>query len=107
MIKTRKVKNFIDGEFLADAACLCWEHMVTVTDNINSLVNDWSAIFSASVEKHTPLREMCVSEKYCPWINRDLKNLMRTRDRLKTAAVKTKSTIIMDSYRQVRNWVNM
>ena len=107
MIKTRKMKNFLEGEFLADVACVCWEHVVTVTDNINSLVNDWSTIFSALIEKHAPLKEMRVSEKYCPWINRDLKNLMRTRDRLKTAAVKRKSPIIIGSYRQVRNRVNM
>ena len=49
---------------------------------------------------------MRVSEKYCPWIDRDLKNLMRTRDKLKTAALKNKSPIIMDSYRHVRNRVN-
>ena len=64
MITTRKVNNFIEGEFLADIACVCWEHVVTITDNINSLVNDWSAIFSALIEKHVPLREMPVSENY-------------------------------------------
>ena len=40
MIKARKMKNFIEDDSLADVACVCWEHMVTVTDNINSLVND-------------------------------------------------------------------
>ena len=50
---------------------------------------------------------MRVSEKYCPWMNSDLKNLMRMRDRLKTAAVKRKSPIIMGSYRHVRNRINM
>ena len=91
MITTRKMNNFIEGDFLADVASVCWEHVVTLTDNINSLVNDWSAIFSAIIEKHAPLREMRVSGKYCPWIDKDLKSLMRTRDRLKTAALKSKS----------------
>ena len=107
MIKTRKMNKFIEGEFLADVASVCWEHVVTVSDNINSLVNDWSAIFSALIEKHAPLREMRVSEKYCPWIGRDLKNLMRTRDKLKRAAIKRESPILMDSYRQTRNRVNL
>ena len=49
---------------------------------------------------------MRVSEMYCPWIDKDLKSLMRTKGRLKTAALKSKSPIIMDSYRQIRNWVN-
>lgn len=62
--------------------------MVTLTDNINSLVNDYSAILSAIIEKHALLREMRVAEKYCPWIDRDLKNLMHTWDRLKQLLLK-------------------
>ena len=50
---------------------------------------------------------MRVSEKYCPWIDKNLKNLMRTRDKLKRAAIKRKSPILMDSYRQTRNRVNL
>ena len=107
MIKTRQMNNFIEGEFLADVVSVCWEHVVTVSDNINSLVNDWSAIFSALIEKHAPLREMRASEKYCPWIDRDLKNLMRTRDKLKRATIKRESPILMNSYRQTRNRVNL
>ena len=49
---------------------------------------------------------MRVSEKYCPWNDKELKGLMRTRDKLKKSAVKSKSSLIMDSYRQVRNKVN-
>ena len=49
---------------------------------------------------------MRVSEKYCPWINKDLRDLMRTRDKLKKSAVKGESPILMDSYRQIRNKVD-
>ena len=49
---------------------------------------------------------MRVSEKYCPWINEDLKKLMRSRDKLKKAANKSKSEILMNSYKHVRNQVN-
>ena len=80
--------------------------MFQQTYDINTLINDWSALFSLIIEKHAPLREMRVSEKYCPWIDKDLKGLMMTRDRLKKAACKSKSPILMDSYRQARNKVN-
>ena len=60
MMKTRNMNSFIEGGFLADVASVCLEHVVSLTDNINSLVNDWSAIFSALIEKHAPLREMRV-----------------------------------------------
>ena len=63
-------------------------------------------MFSLIIEKHAPLIEMRVSEKYCPWIDKDLRDLMRTRDKLKKSAVKGKSPILMDSYRKIRNKVN-
>ena len=37
------------------------------------------------------------------WLSPDLKALFRTRDRIKNAAVKAKSEMLMNAYRQVRN----
>ena len=100
------MKHFKEDEFLSDVSDICWEHFFQQTDDINKLVDDWSILFALIIEKHAPLREMRLSEKYCPWINKDLKSLMQTRDRLKKAALKSKSTVLMDSYRQARNKVN-
>ena len=80
--------------------------MLTGTDDINTLVNNWSKLFSLIIEKHAPITEMRVSEKYCPWIDKDRRDLMHTRDRLRKAASKRKSQFLMDSCRQVRNKVN-
>ena len=49
---------------------------------------------------------MRVLENYCPWIDKDLWDLMHTRDKLNKSAVKSKSPILMDSYRKIRNKVN-
>ena len=46
------MNNFIEGDFLADVASVCFEHVTTLADNVNSLVNEWSAVFSAINEKH-------------------------------------------------------
>ena len=100
------MKHFNEEAFVADVACICWEQMLLETDDINVLVNDWSNFFSIIIDKHAPLIEMRVSETYCPSIDKDLKNLMKTRDKLKKCAVKTKSIILMDSYRHMRNKVN-
>ena len=66
MIKTRKMKNFSEEAFLADVSGICWEQMVSGTDDINLLVNRWSNMFSMIIEKHAPMVEMRVSEKHCP-----------------------------------------
>ena len=39
-IKTRKMKNFIEEAFLADVSGICWEHMLTGTDDIDVLVSN-------------------------------------------------------------------
>ena len=107
MIKTRKMKNFNEDAFLADVSGICWERMLNETDDIDVLVSNWSNLFSLIIEKHAPMTVMRVSEKYCPWIDKDLKKLMQTRDKLKKVAAKRKSQLLMDSYRQVRNKVNV
>ena len=106
MIKTRKMKKFNEQAFLSDVAGINWEQMLTETDDINVLVNHWTSIFSLIIDKHAPLCEMRVSEKYCPWIDRDLRDLMRTRDKLKKSVVKSKSAPLLDSHRHVSNKVN-
>ena len=105
-IKTNKMKTFNELAFLSDVAGINWEQMLTETDDINVLVNHWTSIFSLIIDKHAQLCEMRVSEKYCPWIDRDLRDLMRTRDQLKRSAIKSKSAPLLDSYRHVRNKVN-
>ena len=106
VIKTRKMNIFDEGQFLTDVASVCWERVVTQTDDVDIIVKNWSALFSWIIDKHAPILQMCVSEKYCPWINHDLKVLMRNRDRMKMVALKRKSSTMMDSYRQLRNRVN-
>ena len=71
--------------------------------NVEELVSKWASVFSALIEKHVPYRELRVSEKYCPWVTLQLKNLIRKRDNLKRAAIKSKSTTLMTAYKNVRN----
>ena len=105
-IKTRNMKNFSERAFLQDVATIDWHDVLGTSEDVNKLVERFSTVFSFMVEKHAPLRQIRVSEKYCPWINADLKRLIRTRDRLKRFAVKHKSQVAISSYKQCRNQVN-
>ena len=100
------MKNFDETAFLADVSRINWDGIVTRAVDINVLVDDWSNLFSMIIDKHAPIKSMRVSEKYCPWINKDLKGLMRKRDKLKKSAVKHNSSSLMKSYRKIRNRVN-
>ena len=94
-VRTRMMKNVSEEAFLNDVASIDWEQVLGHSDDINVLVSNWSSIFSAIIDKHAPLRQIRVSERYCPWVNANLKGLLRTRDRLKKAAVKCNSQILM------------
>ena len=58
------------------------------------------------IDKHAPILQMRESEKYCPWINQDLKAPIHNRDGMKRVALKRNSSIMMETYRQLRNKVN-
>ena len=105
-VSTRQMKNFNEENFLNDLQQIDWKSIVSNTDDINLIVEQWTNMFSLILEKHAPLRCRRVSEKFCPWLTKDFKCLSATRDRLKLAAVRSKSKIIMDAYKQMRNRVN-
>ena len=52
------------------------------------------------------MKTIRVSEKFCPWINNDLEGMIRSREKLKKAAVKSGFPLLWASYRHVRNKVN-
>ena len=71
------------------------------------MVNDWSTFFSLIIEKHAFLKEMRVPGNYCSWIDKDLKGLMITLDRLKQAALKQNHLFsYVYIHRLARNKVN-
>ena len=106
IIKTHKMKNFNQDAFLSNISNICWEHIASKTDNVNYSVCEWTNLFSLIIEKHAPLSRIRVSEKCPPWINEELKKLMRTRDRLEKNDVKSQSSSLMRSYRKARNASN-
>ena len=51
--------------------------------------------------------DMCrVSDKFTPWLASDINYMFRTRDKLKTAAIKAKSAILMGAYKRIQNKAN-
>ena len=106
MIKTRRMKNINEQMFPMDIASINWVKPLGQTGDINVLVSNKSKLCSFVIKKHTPIQKMLISDKYCPWINADLRALIKSRDKLKLAACKSKSTLLIVSYRQKRNKVN-
>ena len=99
-------KNFNSAVFVNDLLSIDWNGIVNNNDDVNLIVEQWTSSFSLILDKHAPLRERRVSEKFCPWLTKDLKLMSAARDKLKKQAVRSNSEILMQAYRQMRNKVN-
>ena len=106
VIKTRQMKNFDEELFLADTASVDWQAFLLCSTDINVIVEQWTKMRALIIQRHAPILEKRVSERYSPWITPHLKQMIRTRDKLKTEAVKKISEILMSAYKQIRNKVN-
>ena len=101
------MKNFDHESFLFDLSQIDWDGLVRNSDNVHDSVQQWSTTLSLVIEMHAPLQDMRVSNKYFLWLNSDFRKLSRQRGRIKTAAVKRKSAILVNAYKQLRNKANI
>lgn len=95
LIVTRNMKHFEESAFFVDISSIRWGHVVNKKDKVNVMVKKWSSFFSAVIDKHAPMREMKVSYWNCPWLNKELKSPMKSRDKLKKSLFKRKSPTMM------------
>ena len=105
-ITTRQMKHFDETKFLDEISSIDWNSALQSSVDLDSAVENVTNLLSLVIEKHAPMRQRRVSEKYCPWITSDLRAFARSRDKLKKSAVKTGSAILMEAYRHLRNKVN-
>ena len=105
-ITSRQLKHFNQDAFLSDLSAVDWEAIVANAHDIDDAVRQWTHIFALIVEKHAPTLSRRVSDRYTPWLNADYFKLAKTRDKLKSQAVKGNSKLLMECYKQIRNRVN-
>ena len=89
------MKNCSKSELLEDLQRIDWKGIVSHTDDVNIIVEQWTTMFSQVLEKHAPLRNRRVSEKFSPWITKDFKLTCASRNKLRKQAVKSKSEVFL------------
>ena len=99
--------KFNQINFMLDVIDMPWGTIVRSYETVEEVVYHFTEIFSMVIEKHAPLQQRRVSQKYCPWLTPDLNKLRESRDKLKKSTVKFKSEILMESYRHVRSKANL
>ena len=67
----------------------------------------WKHLFLTIANFHAPFKKKRVrNSSLAPWLNSDIKRLMRERDQLKRVAVVTKDQIKWIEYKKIKNQVN-
>ena len=97
---------FSKSKFFDDLQRIDWKGIVTHTDDVDIIVEQWTTVFSLVLEKRAPLRNRRVSERFSPWITKDFKLMCTSSDKLRKQAIKSKSEVFFDAYKQMRNKVN-
>ena len=101
------MKKFNQTEYLKDVSNIPWETIVRSFETVDDTVHQFTEMLNLIIDKHASLQQRRVSQIYFPWLTPDLNKLRKSREKLKKSAIKTKSKILMESYKHVRNKVNL
>ena len=74
------MKNFDEECFLADIYPISWNFLIESSTGFDSAVENWTKTLSLITDKHAPMRQRRVSERYCSWMTSELKANIRSRD---------------------------
>ena len=96
-IRTRRMRNLNEEAFLLDMRSFDWQLLLKSSSDIGEIVHNFTSFLSAIMQKHEPMVEKRVSDKYSPWMSSYRKRLFKTRDKIKIAAVKSKSEFLMSA----------
>ena len=73
-ITSRQMKTFNQEDSLNCLFQIDWKGIVSQSDNINLVVEQWTPIFSLILEKNAPLTNRRVTD---PWVTKDLRQMYR------------------------------
>ncbi|CAB3979113.1 RNA-directed DNA polymerase from transposon BS [Paramuricea clavata] len=104
--QVRNFKNFVENDFIRDVSQLPWE-MVYQFGDPNLCWQVWKSLLLDALNRHAPLRHKRIRNNPVPWINPQIKELMRKRDYHKKKAIKYDSESQWELYKTLRNEVNI
>ncbi|CAB3998829.1 RNA-directed DNA polymerase from transposon BS [Paramuricea clavata] len=104
--QVRNFENFVENDFIRDVSQLPWE-MVYQFGDPNLCWQVWKSLLLDALNRHAPLRHKRIRNNPVPWINPQIKELMRKRDYHKKKAIKYDSESQWELYNTLRNEVNI
>ena len=81
-----------------------WQE-VEKCDNADEAWNSWKSIFLEVLNKHAPVKTFRPRKNQLPWIDEDIRDLMRERDWVLHKYHKTKDRELWNVFKKMRNLV--
>ena len=106
IIRSRNLKHYNKEAFRKDLANADWESIMEVSD-VNIMYAEWEKLFINILDKHAPIRQRKVRNKYSPHINAELKRKMFLRDFYKKKHRSSGNPNDWLEYKKLRNIVNI
>ena len=104
VIVMRSMRSFSEQLFLQDVSNLCWE-CVLEKDDPNDALEVFKALFLRVIDVHAPMRKQTVRNVNSPWLDSELKDLMKQREEAKKVAVTSGYESDWQIYKKLRNYV--
>ena len=79
MAITRQMEDVDAENFFYALTSSDWPLNLRYSANINDTVRSWTYVYAFIIEKSAPLRECRVSDRWCPWLISDLKQLNKIK----------------------------
>lgn len=97
-------KSFSESDFINDVKNVHWDTVLQCT-HAEVALNTFCKLFSAVCDRHAPIKKFSVRSSRSPWLDGDLKRVMKERDQLKKTAVASGNSADWQAYRSLRNKV--
>ena len=98
------MRNFNSDSFCRDLSQVPWS-ICEIFNDIDDCYYAWYTLFMEIANEHAPIRTKKCKKRQVPWMNLEIKELMRQRDLIRHTASKQKKEIYFKLYKCLRNHV--
>ena len=103
-VEVRSYKNYNSQRFVLDLERVPWDE-ITLVDDASDMVDQFNKRFLEVLERHAPVKLVKIRHRRCPFVDVEIKELMRERDRLLKRARCTGQPVDWELYRVSRQVV--
>ena len=103
-ITARSYKHYDQNQFLFDLACIPW-HENRFVENVNDKLSHFDSNFQNALARNAPIKTRKIRHRQVPFVDDEVKELMKNRNRLHKFARLTRMPADWEKYRALRHKV--